>query len=357
MQRKNREIGGSGERLDCSTSNAHHSLPLRAGQADIGLLESLGPPVILSSRRWARRWAWSANTKVIGVTAGGRLALAISKEVFFINPVTDVSKTLNVMGVPGCTGLAGDGGDTVLSHDNEVVSHHGPHGRTRLYCREREHGSEEWSCVAVRDVGYYFSGISSLAKCNGVVHVLYWDGSMAKINTKARQPLVIRDLYCFTPWRRQEDHSLASNKDYLLESDGEVLFVRQLLRQKAKTCPCDYHCLYETVGFEVYKLDEIGRQWEKKVEMLDGDRALFVSTRSSFSVRASQTAGCRSNCIYFVRESQHCVWCHENCMSTWGVYSMEQGMVLFEHTVVVTERRTVARWFRPNVVWASHERA
>ncbi|TVU32636.1 hypothetical protein EJB05_24377, partial [Eragrostis curvula] len=310
----------------------------------------LPSPAIIAAPKELERLITRCGAKLIGATPGGRLALAMSRRVIFINPITDESKTLDVTSVPDCTGLASDSGDTVLSQEYQIYRGM----TTTLYWRKQ--GSEEWSWrmwTTGRNEAYR---ISSLANCSGFVYVLYRDRSMAKISTNASRSIVIKDINYSRPWRREDDDPRTS-RDYLLESDGEVLFVRQLLAQKPNMCPVDYHRLYQTVGFEVYQLDEIRRRWVK-VEMLDGDRALFVSAKSSFSLRASQTAGCRSNCIYFVGESHRAGSCRdrEDCMSTWGVYSMKEGKVLFEHAVVVTERRTVARWFRPNVVSGLHMR-
>ncbi|TVU32638.1 hypothetical protein EJB05_24379, partial [Eragrostis curvula] len=278
-----------------------------------------------------------------------RPALSTSRKVIFINPVTDAYKTVNGVGVPRFTRLAAGSGDTVLSSDDEFTHHE--RFTMRLYCRAQ--GSEEWSRRVVSNgFRYHCTGISSLVNCRGVVYVLYWDGHTAKIDTNAGPPLLIEEHFSrpwTMTWRSENDHDPLRFKDYLVESDGEVLLVRQRLAWKATTCSSYCHCPCEATGFfEVYKLDEIGRRWAK-VETLDGDRALFVSTRSSFSVRASQTAGCWSNCIYFVSEGQYCGTCHENSMSTWGVYSMVQGKVLFEHTIEAREGRTVARWFRPSL--------
>ncbi|TVU32632.1 hypothetical protein EJB05_24372, partial [Eragrostis curvula] len=318
-------------RPDISDTDSH----LREYMVSVPLDGSarLPSPTVIPAPKELERLISRCGAKIIGVTHGGRMALAYERKLFFINPVTDASKRLNVMGVRDCTRLAGDVDDTVISHDN-LSALGAPHdGRYRMTLYWRAQGSEEWSRRMVRKVDWH--------------HCLAMSSA-----------LVIEDFhYVFTSWGREHDDvGPLEYEDYLLESDGEVLFVRQLYAQKVEMCPGNYHHLYDIAGFEVYKLDEIGQR-VAKVEMLDGDRALFVSAKSSFSVRASQTAGCRSNCIYFVREKQHRRSCREDCMTTWGVYSMAQGKVLFEHIIVATEGRTEARWFRPNVVWAQHERA
>lgn len=94
----------------------------------------------------------------------------------------------------------------------------------------------------------------------------------------------------------------------------------------------------------MYRLDVEGARWVK-VERLAGDQALFVSEQSSFTVRASETPGCMSNCIYFVGEV------HECCYVTWGVYSMEERKVLFQRPVGGSPGKyDAARWFLPGVM-------
>jgi hypothetical protein len=83
----------------------------------------------------------------------------------------------------------------------------------------------------------------------------------------------------------------------------------------------------------------------------------FISLVSSFSVRSSETEGCRSNCIYFVHKKRYCsscIWDDGNTY-TWGVYSMEDRVVLFEHDVTGPGPGpcSSATWFLPSVARGS----
>uniref|UniRef100_M8C032 Uncharacterized protein n=1 Tax=Aegilops tauschii TaxID=37682 RepID=M8C032_AEGTA len=135
-------------------------------------------------------------------------------------------------------------------------------------------------------------------------------------------------------------HRCVPERDYchLLESEGSVLFVDPVLAPKEPGCP-------NTIGgFEVYRLDVKAARW-LKVKRLADDRALFLSEQSSFMVRASEVPGCMSNCIYFVDEVD------EDSCATWGVYSMEERKLLFQHPVGGSPGKyDAARSFLPVVV-------
>ena len=146
-----------------------------------------------------------------------------------------------------------------------------------------------------------------------------------------------------------------AGEGHLLESDGEVLFVRKLLavREAAAAPFCTHTELVAGVaGFEVYRLDVAERRWAKVQRLAGGDTAIFVSPESAFAVRASEAAaaGCMGNCVYFVGEGRCCYACRAYGGSTWGAYSMELREVLFEHAVASRGGRTEALWFLPSVV-------
>ncbi|KAF7093704.1 hypothetical protein CFC21_096097, partial [Triticum aestivum] len=132
---------------------------------------------------------------------------------------------------------------------------------------------------------------------------------------------------------------LRDTNNHLLVSEGEVMFVGMVLAPQEPGCP------KSVGGFEVYTLDVKVTRWVK-VERLADDRALFVSEQSSLAVRASETPGCRANCIYFVSELDK----HSYSNSIWGVYSMEEQKVLFQRPVGGSPGKYKAgRWFFPGV--------
>lgn len=118
---------------------------------------------------------------------------------------------------------------------------------------------------------------------------------------------------------------------------------------------CNHKEFFDTIGFEVYRLYLAGKEWVK-VEKLPGDCSLFVSPKSSFPISSSkQASSCiRSNCVYFL--GRYCLSCHDVGESTWGVYSMADDKVLFEHAIPSTRAtQMIARWFRPSVLIGFNE--
>ncbi|MED6221287.1 hypothetical protein PIB30_053006 [Stylosanthes scabra] len=101
--------------------------------------------------------------------------------------------------------------------------------------------------------------------------------------------------------------SVSSNhfREYLLESDGEILLVF-LVSRKSSVHIVDH--------VEVYKLSLARLNW-LKLESL-GERTVFVGSNCSMSVLASEV-GCRKNSIYF-RAFRADEWC---------VYDMESDTI------------------------------
>ncbi|KAK7363050.1 hypothetical protein VNO77_05179 [Canavalia gladiata] len=101
--------------------------------------------------------------------------------------------------------------------------------------------------------------------------------------------------------------SVSSNhlREYLLESDGELLLV-YLISTKSSVHNVD--------DVEVYQLNSARLSW-LKLESL-GKRTLFVGSNCSVSVLASEL-GCRKNCIYF----------RHPLADEWWVYGMESGNI------------------------------
>ncbi|XP_037468057.1 uncharacterized protein LOC119340261 [Triticum dicoccoides] len=178
--------------------------------------------------------------------------------------------------------------------------------------------------------------IDLVAYSDGVFYAMQIFGSTYTIDTRAPMPWRLTRLS--VPSIREQLGDRFIRNFHLLESEGEVMFVVRVLATQEPAYSNSFG------GYEVYRLDVEGARWVK-VERLAGDRALFVSGESSFAVRASETPGCMSNCIYFVVEVYEC------CYVTWGVYSMEERKVLFQrHVGGSPGKYDAARWFLPGVM-------
>ncbi|KAI8554740.1 hypothetical protein RHMOL_Rhmol05G0121400 [Rhododendron molle] len=93
-------------------------------------------------------------------------------------------------------------------------------------------------------------------------------------------------------------------KEYLIESDGEILLVFLVSRKS----------IHRVENVEVYRLQFDKLSWVKTESI--GDRTLFVGTNWCVSVDASKI-GCREDCIYFSYET----------VDDWWVYDMERGSI------------------------------
>ncbi|KAI3448219.1 hypothetical protein Pfo_004884 [Paulownia fortunei] len=93
-------------------------------------------------------------------------------------------------------------------------------------------------------------------------------------------------------------------REYLVESDGEILLVFLVSRKSID--------LVEDV--EVFRLDIAKLVWVK-VERL-GDRTLFLEDECCMGVTASKV-GCKKNCIYF----------NHHRVDKWRIFDMESGHI------------------------------
>ncbi|RLN08498.1 subtilisin-like protease SBT3.3 [Panicum miliaceum] len=184
------------------------------------------------------------------------------------------------------------------------------------------------------------SEIVSAANCNGCIYVLGYGGHVSRVDTGAPPPLRLEkvpEASLIYPFIQPCMTTFSTSFNQLVESDGEILLVRTLFGRKLKELEITL-CIHSNsfpviAGFEVYRLDVMERR-RASVEALPGDQAVFMSPESSFAVRASETEGCRSNCVYFVSQKPYCFSCRRyGGATTWGVYSMEQKEVLFEQAV------------------------
>jgi len=312
-------------------------------------IDSGGPPAEVIPNRV--RLADTNGLRCVGATPSGCLAFANwcwwDTGVLLVNPITGARQRLD--GERLCRDpviASGGAADSFISIGTDKLV---------LWWRAAG-GGEEWSkwTVAAPAAARRTDGIMSVVNCNGRFYILDRDGQVSLIDATAPPPLLIENLPVVGLCEQFPTLATATATGHLLESDGEVLFVRRVLASVEHTgVPFCHHEITDEnlsiVGFEVYRLDVEGRRWTE-VKKLAGDRALFVSPVSSFSVRSSETEGCRSNCIYFVDKKRYCSSCLRDDGNTWGMYSMEDREVLFRHTVTGPGPCSSATWFLPRVV-------
>ncbi|KAK3156562.1 hypothetical protein QOZ80_2AG0108830 [Eleusine coracana subsp. coracana] len=287
----------------------------------------------------------------IGATPSGLVAFAGSwwgRNVILVNPITGLLHNIDDIAYPHphldprhCLVLTA-GGDSLFAVDEGY--------KLTIWRRQADGGEEAWSSRAVTATWATWHATTNhilyAVNCNGCFYLLHADGCLSKVDTTSssspQQPLRVEKLRVES--LRHKLGALFSIKDdsRLLESDGEVLFVRQLLLDDSRTFTLP------VFGFEVYRLDVKEQRW-RKVDRLPHDRALFVSAGSSFAVRASEVEGCRSNCIYFVGKKRYC-YSGEDSETSWGMYSMEHRRILFEHRVTEPGRSADVLWFLPRLV-------
>ncbi|RLM60198.1 hypothetical protein C2845_PM14G20070 [Panicum miliaceum] len=287
------------------------------------------------------------KTECLGATASGRLVLANSRRTVLFNPVTGTFRRIKK--VPG------------VSYDSYAVNpmpvvplggdsfFHAGGSQVGIWRAE----DDRWTVqhVDIRPA----ESLRMAVLCGDSLYVMDNNGYVYKIKlpTLHTTEVAVRNL-------SYKYHTAlagaAIEKGYLVEAGGEVLFVWPLyttsrVRGKRDFDPelfasdddddddgedDDYFDDVTTLsGFDVYKLDMEQMQWVEK-DRLAGDVALFVSRRSSFSVRASEK-GCVSNCVYFV--------CDEGAGNTWGAFSLGERRMLFEHAIgAASYRERLCAW-------------
>ncbi|XP_039787056.1 uncharacterized protein LOC120653364 [Panicum virgatum] len=308
-----------------------------------------GPPAVVIPNRV--RLADTNGLRCVGAMPSGWLAFAnwcwCDTGVQLVNPITGARWRLDVDRLRRDPVIAAAGG----AADSFICI-----GTDELVLWWRAGGGEEWSKRTVAAAAHRTDGIVSVVNCNGRFYILDRDGQVSLIDATAPPPVVIEKLpvACLL----EQFPTLATTAtSHMLESDGEVLFVRRVLAStmEHRGIPFCHHNITEhlsIVGFEVYRLDVEGQCWTE-VKKLAGDRALFVSPLSSFSVRSSETEGCRSNCIYFVDKKRYCSSCIRDDGNTWGVYSMDDRVVLFEYVVTGAGPCSSPTWFLPSAALGS----
>jgi hypothetical protein len=245
---------------------------------------------------------------VVGATPSGRLAFRKiwSAIILLVNPVTGgVSRSIDIRKRPPQQVLAAGGGDDPLlsSTDDHAF----------VLSWRAAGGSDEWTSVTVPSpVRLFYDDIVSVAKCNGCFYVLHKDARVSVIDVTVpgdggphRQPV-------------HPDHRLPQGRPPggVRRRGGPLRPAAGCLQrekeetEKKQISFCKHRRI--VVGFHVHSLDVKAQRWTK-VNELTADRALFVGPWSSFAVRASETDGCRSNCIYFVckKRKKYCRSCRQ----------------------------------------------
>ncbi|KQK19551.1 hypothetical protein BRADI_1g48988v3 [Brachypodium distachyon] len=267
--------------------------------------------------------AYANHMRLSGALPSGCVSFAMdavgSNHAVLVNPVTGAAQSVEVHGTtpsgapPKVRAVAGAEAFLVSEFGDEGVS-----------IRWRRDGEQQWRARKL-PIPHKFSFSSDafdlVAYTDFAFYAMEYFGFTFVVSTRAPPHMARLDvpsiLEQYTPICGPAGFRFLQSC-YMLVSEGEVLFVGPVLDGNKAVG-----------GFEMFRLDVQGGRWVK-VERLAGDRALFVSEQSSFSVRASETPGCRSNCIYFVTElGDKC----SNGICNWGVYSMEEDKVLFQSSV------------------------
>lgn len=319
------------------------SVPLDGSASATGAAR---PPSAAIRRRGPLADLYRRCLSFIGATPHGYLAFAGSRGVFLVNPVTDALRGFGTVGYCQKAVVAtGGNGCNVFVSLGALLS---PPALWRL-----DDDGEGWSQCTVSATAEQTGDILSAVNCKGRFYLLHEDGCVSKVDAGEPLPLRMERL----PVASLAGHlsppcKTLAGEGHLLESDGEVLFVRKLRAVREVPAPFCAHTEFAGVdGFEVYRLDVAERRWAKVERLACGDTAIFVSPESAFAVRASEVAaGCMGNCVYFVGEGRCCSSCDAYGGSTWGAYSMERREVLFEHAAASRGGRTEALWFLPSVV-------
>ncbi|KQK19547.1 hypothetical protein BRADI_1g48965v3 [Brachypodium distachyon] len=261
---------------------------------------------------------------------GGR-SPARSNRVGLVNPVTGAAQSVEVYRKERLFGFqpkvrAAAGAEAFF------VSEVSSDSEKRIYLLWRPEGEQEWparirlpmASMRQHQFSHSTDAMDLVAYADGAFYAMEFLGFTFVVDTRAPPPMRMARLNTRSIL---EQYTAISGTGFLrschmLVSEGEVLFVGP-----------------------VFRLDVEGERWVK-VESLASDTALFVSEQSSFSVRASETPGCRSNCIYFLTELGDK---YSNGTCNWGVYSMEEEKVLFQSSVGSPGKYIAARWFLPRV--------
>ncbi|KAF5177001.1 Ubiquitin-protein ligase protein [Thalictrum thalictroides] len=177
-----------------------------------------------------------------------------------------------------------------------------------------------------------------------VDNVIFFNNRFYSVNCRGK--VAFYDIDCNPP---QATLVLGDFKDacsvekyYLVEWLGELLLV-------AKYCDIlDDEPYYDTVKFEVYKLDFDNLAWEEVKSL--GQHSLFLGFNTSRSLLASDsTSTFRRNCIYFTDDnSMHYIGVGVEGGHDMGVFDLEDGTITPHYTGKSTSFHSPPLWIIPN---------
>ncbi|KAL5705087.1 hypothetical protein ACHQM5_023432 [Ranunculus cassubicifolius] len=109
---------------------------------------------------------------------------------------------------------------------------------------------------------------------------------------------------------------------------------------------------YFNVGFDVFKLDRIGNNWNK-VATLNG-HALFLGLSTSLSVLASDFPGCKPHSIYYTDDyTEAWNWkateCAEHLLHDIGMFNIEDGTTEQHYPTESKKRSHDPIWIEPTL--------
>ncbi|XP_056692532.1 F-box protein SKIP23 isoform X2 [Spinacia oleracea] len=169
-------------------------------------------------------------------------------------------------------------------------------GQTSGIVNYAKPGDLVWTSVITKEINIK-ACVKDVVRWGSQIIFLYADGNSGycDINALNHSNLEPATLMKYLP---PPERFIPPYKVYLLVSFGDLLMVcrhKRCINYEIEDDPDDFS--YQTIDFEVYKLNLGTKNW-KRVNELD-DVALFVGDNTSMSVRASNFSNCKSNCIYF----------------------------------------------------------
>ncbi|XVE93586.1 hypothetical protein REPUB_Repub01dG0207500 [Reevesia pubescens] len=178
-----------------------------------------------------------------------------------------------------------------------------------VFCRLYREGQREWvkqDCTLTephcskKSEGKSFMTFTNAIGFNERFYVLSLQGTLAEINATESYPRIT----ALSSERAVPSVLPKHFREYLLESEGNVLLVFLISRKSIKVVD----------DVEVFQLNTAKLSWVKMASL--GDRTLFLGTNCCMSVSACRV-GCRSNCVYFTNDRA----------DGWWVFDIEKGCI------------------------------
>ncbi|KAG9455163.1 hypothetical protein H6P81_008067 [Aristolochia fimbriata] len=204
--------------------------------------------------------------------------------------------------------------------------------QTRLaYAKE---GGEAWVLVEKIEPGPFLD-------------IIHYNNEFYAVNQKGA--IFVCDIECSVPTVRVVIPSTPDDffnvAAYLVEScDGELLLVSRLWTYFAEEDAPDHlresEQKYETIGFEVYKLD-LKNQTKTQIDDL-GDQSLFLDVNTSLSIPSPENIGLRKNCIYYTDDFRENNYLGGNVVGVFDLETEEYEIRYSPETYVVAPQ---PMWF------------